>query len=341
MSDLLHGEVTSISKRFWSEGWGFGQVRVMSIESESFLKKGDTIKITGPLQGLTVGDHVVATGDFTEDSYGVSFKCKSVLKDTPRDKDSAKRWIIDTFPQIGPQRATEMIRKFGDRIWDVIETTPRDLCSIKGITAERADEIAAAWTLHKSKREKHMALYAMGLTQREASLVDKTDLTLEEIKKEPFFLYLMIPSMTFVRCDLIASKAEADPRSNIRLTAAAVQATKEAAYDGHTAYDQEHIAEATSNIAEVSTDSGWRGLWAAIECDYLIVEDEMVMLPALRDAEQLIARKMSTLLNEGVRNDNNARPNAAAGSGNDDAGTRSDRDGWPGDGEEHDSGDIP
>lgn len=339
MSDpVLKGEVTTISSKFWQEGWGYGTVR--ALQSIGWLEKDAEIKITGPLQGLVVGDHLTATGDFVEDRYGVSFKCKSIMKDDPRTAHSAKRWLNDYLPQIGPQRSTELVKHFGDGIWDVIEKDPFAMTAVKGITRERVAEIITAWNVHKTNREKHIALYAMGLTQSEARLVDKTDLTLEEIQAAPFFLYHTIPSMTFRRCDLLANNAQGDPQEPLRLAAAAVQAAQEAASDGHTAVYEDALLDAACGIAEISRAAAIHGLDAAIHCDYLVMDDGMIMLPHLRDAEIHIAAKLHKL-STGVTDDDSFGSNTAEGTGDDDAGTGSGGDRWSGDGQEHDHEELP
>jgi hypothetical protein len=180
----------------------------------------------------------------------------------------------------------------------------------------------------------------MGLTQSEARLVDKTDLTLEEVQLAPFFLYHMIPSMTFRRCDLIADTAKGNPLEPLRLAAAAVQAVQEAASDGHTAMYEDDLLQAACGIAEISHAAAVHGLSAAIHCDYLVMDDGMIMLPHLRDAEIHIAAKLHKL-STGANYDDSLGSNAAEGAGDDDAGTSSGGDRWPGDGQEHDHEELP
>lgn len=339
MSDpVLQGEITSISSKFWQEGWGYGTAR--AIQALDWLEKGGEIKITGPLQGLVVGDSITATGEFVEDRYGVSFKCKSVMKADPRTAHSAKRWLNENLPQIGPQRSLELVKRFGDGIWDIIEQDPYRMTEVPGITPDRVKQIVAAWDLHKASREKHVALYAMGLTQREAKLVDKTDLTLEEIQAAPFFLYHTIPSMTFRRCDLICDTAQGDPQEVLRLAAAAVQAVQDAASEGHTGMYEQDLIHAACGIGEISQAAAEHGLTCAIQCDYLVMDDGMIMLPHLRDAEIHIAAKLHKL-STGAKNDDSPGSDATEGAGDDDARTGRSGDWGPGDGQEHNHEELP
>lgn len=332
----VKGEITDISKRFWSEGWGFGRIRPFAAQADTGK---EPIKITGLLEGFQVGQVVSVVGKYHSGKYGRELRIETIVIDNPEDMRGIRQWLIDRIPQIGPQRAGEVARRFGEKIWDVLETSPYDLCVVPGITEGRVDEIVRAWQAHKKEREKYVPYYDAGLTHREARAADKAEVTPDEIRSDPFVLYLRLDGVSFARNDVIAERTNASRTAPSRLISAAVQVVKDAAYDGHTAVDPEYVLEHASALASAPWTMVSSGLHAALEREFLYASDigGMIMLPKYYTAERGITAKIMNLIHsETAHEPDQPRPDPGRGSADDAHREGGDRDGAPWDGEEHD-----
>jgi exodeoxyribonuclease V alpha subunit len=332
----VKGEIIDISSKFWSEGWGFGKIRSLS-------GKKDVIKITGLLEGFQVGMHVSIVGKYHSGKYGLELKIETIMADNPSDMRGIRQWLIDRIPQIGPKRAEEVARKFGDRIWDVLEEDPYLLMDVPGITAGRVDEIVRAWAEHKKEREKYVPFYDLGLTHREAKAADKSELEPSQIYADPFVLYLHLPMMSFARNEILAGRTTAHRTAPSRLIAAAIQVLKDAACDGHTAVDEAYVVEHAAALGSVPWSKAREGLEMAIEHEFLSPSDTdgMIMLPKYATAESGIASKINHLLLEPEHGRDHPRPDTGRGSQDDAHREGGHRDRGTGDGEEHDPGELP
>lgn len=333
----IKGEIVSMSKQFWREGWGFGKVRP---HGES---KGELIKITGILEGFQSGQHVSIVGKYKSGKYGTELVVETILTEDPKDFRGIRQWLIDRIPQIGAKRADEIARRYGERIWDILEKDPYTLTEINGITPDRVEDIKLAWATHRKERERYVPFYDLGLTHREARAADKAEIAADEVLKDPFALYLRIPSMSFARNEIIASRTRAPRTAPSRLVAAAVQAVKDAAYDGHTAVPEEHVIEHAAGLASVSFRDAKHGLSMGVTSGFLSSDDStgMIVLPKYAKAEAGIAEKIEQLLDEAERERNRSGSDAGSGGSDDAYREGGHSDGRPWDGKEHDPSYVP
>lgn len=333
----VKGEIIDLSKRFWREGWGFGKVRPHD------NVKGDPVKITGILEGFQTGQHVTIVGKFKSGKYGTELVVETIVADDPKDFRGIRQWLIDRIPQIGTKRADEIARRYGENIWDVLENDPYRLTEINGITPDRVEDIKLAWATHRKEREKYVPFYDLGLTHREARAADKAGVLVDEILKDPFTLYISIPSMSFARNEIIASRTTAPRTAPSRLVAAAMQVVKDAAYDGHTAVPPDYVIEHAAGLAAIAFKDAKHGLIMGLASGFLSGggDEGMIMLPKYAKAESGIATKIEQLLDEAARERDRSGPDAGSGGSDDALREGGHRDRWSGDGEEHDSSHVP
>src|SRR5260370_28355318 len=64
---------------------------------------------------------------------------------------------------VGPVYAKKLVRAFGEKVFEVIETTPARLREVDGIGPVRAASILAAWAEQKAVREIMIFLHSHGV----------------------------------------------------------------------------------------------------------------------------------------------------------------------------------
>jgi len=320
----LKGEIVDLSSRFWSEGWGFGKLRT-GVNS-------DPIKITGILEGFKVGMVVSVSGRYKHGKHGVELRLESITAEDPVDMRGIRQWLIDRIPQIGPKRAEEVAKRFGKKIWDVLDQSPDDLIEVDGITPARVEDIKKAWSTHKEERMRFVPYYDAGLTQREAKQASEKEVAVSDLLTNPFILYVRI-AMNFARNEVISDNVGASRDASYRLLAAVIDVVREASSDGHTAVESEYVVEHAAALSS----AGWKhlreALFDALDCGFLETYDGMIMLPKYARAEAGIADKIKHLLEEAQNDRDQSGPDARGGGGDDAQGEGGNRDGRPRNGE--------
>ena len=71
---------------------------------------------------------------------------------------------------MGPVYAKKLVRAFGEKVFDIIETTPDRLREVDGIGPVRAASILAAWAEQKAVREIMVFLHSHGVSTARALL---------------------------------------------------------------------------------------------------------------------------------------------------------------------------
>lgn len=168
------------------------------------IEEGDLVELMGAMQ--------------VHPKYGPQFKIEAVIAHLPGDARGIAEWLIDRFPQIGPQRAQEVVQRFGNKLWTVLEEKPQMLLEIQGINQVRLDEILSAYRAFETERETAIALVKLGLSITEAGKAIRlwgTVNVMGQLEANPYSLFFHV-SMSFEAVDKIALKhfnvALDDPR---------------------------------------------------------------------------------------------------------------------------------
>jgi exodeoxyribonuclease V alpha subunit len=286
----MKGEISQISSKFWRGGWGHGRLRP---------SRGEEVRITGCLEGVSVGAYVTLVGKWKEHSkYGTSFEVETLVEEDPVSERGIQRWIIERLPQIGPVRAGDLAKRFGSRLWEVIEHEPHLLLAVNGLTAERVTELVQVYETFKVEGKALIPFYSLGLTRREAKAAKKGGLEADAITQDPFVLYLQIRHVfSFARTELLSQRAQASLTSPARLAAAAVEAVEREKRDGHTACEREQVQQAAVELGDLPWSYGSECVDRALGLGKLIAYEptQLLMLPALASAEAGLAAKLMRL----------------------------------------------
>ena len=100
--------------------------------------------IVGYLPFVNVGDTLKVIGKFVEhQEYGRQFKVDTFEKQMPQTTKALERYLANCgIKGIGPATAKNIVETFGEDTINVFKFEPTKLAQIKGITKERALEIA-------------------------------------------------------------------------------------------------------------------------------------------------------------------------------------------------------
>lgn len=104
----------------------------------------DELTIVGYLPFVNIGDTLKITGKFVEhQEYGRQFKVDTFEKMMPKTAKTLERYLANCgIKGIGPATAKKIVTTFGEDTINIFKFEPEKLAQIKGITEEKAIEIA-------------------------------------------------------------------------------------------------------------------------------------------------------------------------------------------------------
>src|SRR6201996_7657199 len=111
----------------------------------------DLVTVVGHAAVISAGEWITASGDWTNDrTHGQQFKARFLKTSAPTSVEGIEKYLASGMIRgIGPVYAKKLLRVFGDKVFDVIETEPDRLREVDGIGQVRATRIAAAWVEQK------------------------------------------------------------------------------------------------------------------------------------------------------------------------------------------------
>ena len=131
---------------------------------------------------------------------------------------------------VGPVYAKKLVRAFGDKVFDIIETTPDRLREVDGIGSVRAASILSAWAEQKAVREIMVFLHSHGVSAARAVRIFKTygSDAIQVMSENPYRLARDIRGIGFKTADAIAAKLGIEKTAMIRVRAGISYALAEA-----------------------------------------------------------------------------------------------------------------
>src|ERR1700728_1464976 len=115
----------------------------------------DLVTVVGHAAIISAGEWITASGEWINDrAHGQQFKARFLKTSTPSSIEGIEKYLSSGMIRgIGPVYAKKLVRLFGDKVFDVIETQPGRLREVDGIGPVRANGIVAAWAEQKVVRE--------------------------------------------------------------------------------------------------------------------------------------------------------------------------------------------
>ena len=183
----------------------------------------DLVTVVGHAAVISAGEWITASGDWTNDrTHGQQFKARFLKTSAPTSVEGIEKYLASGMIRgIGPVYAKKLLRAFGEKVFDVIETEPDRLREVDGIGPVRANRIATAWAEQKVVREIMVFLHSHGVGSARAVRIYKTygaD-AVQVMSENPYRLARDIRGIGFKTADAIAMKLGIDKTAMIRVRA--------------------------------------------------------------------------------------------------------------------------
>lgn len=271
---------------------------VFSIEYED-----EELVCTGNLPFLNEGEEVSLAGDYImHPVYGKQFGFTEYTKTAPKNAIGMIKYLgSGVIKGIGEKTAEQIVKRFGDQTFEVMENYPEKLAEIKGISLTKAAAISTQFHEQLYQRQAMMFLHGFGITAATAAKIwdrykEKTIMTMKE---NPYELANDISGFGFKSADSIAYRMGIEPNNMHRIKSCIRYILLEMVNDGHSFYPKELLVQKSAELLELPEELVQNGLME-LHIEKAVVMENMnditpVYLGGYYYAESYVARKLVEL----------------------------------------------
>src|SRR5881396_4076370 len=265
----------------------------------------DVVTVVGHAATISAGEWITASGEWVNDrTHGQQFKARFLRTSPPTSADGIEKYLSSGMIRgVGPVYAKKLVRAFGEKVFDIIETTPDRLREVDGIGPVRAASILAAWGEQKAVREIMVFLHSHGVGTARAVRIFKTygaD-AIQVMTDNPYRLARDIRGIGFKTADAIAMKLGIEKTAMVRVRAGVSYALTEAMDEGHCGLPTDELVPLAEKLLEVPQQLIRTALDLELQEGTVIAErvgeTPCVFLAGLHRAERTIAERLTQLAN--------------------------------------------
>ncbi len=260
VNETLKGSVERIT--YYAGETGFSVIRLKPAQRHlvppGAASRDGLVTVVGELPELNPGESLKLTGRWmTHSKHGRQFRSESCEQTLPANIEGLRRYLGSGMIRgIGPVMAERIVRKFGAKTLDVIESNPERLREVLGIGARRVQQVAAAWEEQKAIKEVMILLQSHGVTTRLAVKIFKQygDAAVDVLESEPYRLARDIWGIGFKTADKIARDMGLPADAPSRIEAGVVYTLNKQADEGHVYVPQAELATKAAELLEVKEE---------------------------------------------------------------------------------------
>ena len=264
----------------------------------------EEITVVGYLPFISDGDSLKLTGNIVKHpDYGEQLKIVTFEKLMPSTPEALEKYLANgNFKGVGPATAKKIVNTFGTDTINVIKLEPQKLTSIKGITKEKALDIAEEFLKNWELWQIVGFLDKFGIGPQGAENVYKKlgEDALEQIEANPYILIDVATRVNFEKVDKIALSLGFEEDNYKRVRCGIKYGLERVAINGNSAVIYEHLVNYVENLLNVSTNTVEDAIINMRAKNEIVLEDrdddvEWVYLKPFYDAEANIAEKLISL----------------------------------------------
>lgn len=222
------------------------------------VDEGEDITCVGTFTDVSEGENIECEGEFTtHPTYGKQFKTKSYQHKEPEDETAIERYLgSGAIKGLGKALAARIVKKFKKDTFRIIEEEPERLSSVKGISEQKAMDIANQINEKKDLRRAMIYLQQYGISTVMAVKIYKEykQDVFKILKENPYKLAEDIGGIGFRTADTIAAKIGIKPDSDFRIQSGVLYTLQQASAEGHTYLPYDELIEESIKVLGVTED---------------------------------------------------------------------------------------
>lgn len=263
----------------------------------------DTITIVGYMPFLVEGDYIKVIGNFvTHKEYGKQFKVETFEKVMPKTLDSLEKYLSNgTIKGIGPATAKKIVATFGEDTINVFKFEPEKLTQIKGITKEKAIEMAQCFVENWELWQIVGFLDNFGISPANAKTIYKKlgPQTIDEIESNPYILIDLVKGVDFAKLDKYALENGFEINNYKRIKCGIKYSLVKITYNGHCCTLEANLIKYVKELLKVEDDDIEHCLIDLNVKEEIVIEkredENWIYSKEIYDAEANIASKLILL----------------------------------------------
>lgn len=241
----------------------------------TFNTEEESTTIVGYLPFINVGDTLKVLGKFVEHKeYGRQFKIDTFEKLMPQTLAALERYLANgNIKGIGEALAKRIVKKFGEETIHVFKYEPKRLAQVKGISENKAIEMAEDFIQNWEVWQIVGFLERFGMGAEHAKKVFDLYGTnaIEEIEANPYLLIDIAKGVDFKQIDKMALDLGINYDNEKRVTSGIKYGLIRSTYNGHTCVLKDNLVEFVIHLLDVSSENVEDGLI------HLSVKNEVVV----------------------------------------------------------------
>lgn len=269
----------------------------------TFNTDEESTTIVGYLPFVNVGDTLKVLGKFVEHKeYGRQFKIDTFEKLMPQTLGALERYLANgNIKGIGDALAKRIVKKFGEETIHVFKYEPKRLAQVKGISENKAIEMAQDFIQNWEVWQIVGFLDRFGMGAEHAKKVFDLYGTnaIKEIEANPYLLIDIAKGVDFRQIDKMALDLGINYDNEKRVTSGIKYGLIRSTYHGHTCVLKTNLIEFVIDLLEVSSENVEDGLIHLGVNNEIVIEnregEEFVYLNSFFNSEAEIAIRINRL----------------------------------------------
>lgn len=261
------------------------------------------ITVVGSMPFIGEGDDVEVTGSYTvHPTYGRQFRVSFAEKKMPTTAAAVLRYLSSgSVRGVGPSTARKIVEAFGENTVRVLDESPEDLASIRGISLEKARMIGAEFQKQFGIRDVMMELSRFRIPPADSLKIYRVfgNDSVSMIRSDPFSLCRDEIGFPFEKADEMADYYRISRDSPSRIEAGIEYVLRKNLSNGHTCLPKEKLREVALGFLECTPERLEEGIDALTACFRIrcvhLEKGEFLSLPIYYEAEQYTAARLCAI----------------------------------------------
>ena len=233
--------------------------------------------IVGYLPFVSSADNLKIIGNFVEHKkYGRQFKVETFEKLMPQTVSALEKYLANgNIKGVGEALAKRIVSRFGKDTIQVFKTEPQRLAEVKGISKQKALDIAESFLENWEVWQIVGFLERFGIGAEFAKKVYELlgMNAIEQIEQDPYILIDIARGVDFKQIDKMALDLGISYDNDKRIRSGIKYALIRATYNGHACVIKENLIQFVISLLDVMTENIEDGLIELRANDEIVIED--------------------------------------------------------------------
>lgn len=261
------------------------------------------VTVTGIIPFIQEGIELKINGEwFVHPQFGEQFKVKACEQILPDTVESIEKYLSSgIISGIGPVTAKKIVKHFGEKTLEIMDTDINKIKEIEGIGKKKAQKIADSYSQQSEIRNIMIFFQTYGLSVNQCVKIHKKygSEAVNQVKENPYMLIEDIARIGFKTADKIARNLGIDAESKFRIQSGILFSINQFCLKGNTYVPLEILIEEAASILLVDRDLVYKNIiefatTGKIKIENIDGEEAVFSIPFLH-SEIAVTLKMLTL----------------------------------------------